>query len=575
MLRRQPKLADRARALAAEWVRPVAVAVMVAVAVQVYREPEFIWLEPGRWIVLGALISLGLSIKRLPVLASLFYLLGAASMMWTLTPANTLLNSLWEMGYLAALVAGQNLVGFALLNTALLFVGLERTLLLDLFNLTQYFSGSVHYLAGAQALLFLPLCLSTAVRSARSPNRIVATLVAAACLLLILNSGARSVYLPALLVIPTTVLRLAWPRMQRLKAVAVPVVALGMVLALSAVLPGPTVVVPLSVKAVEANAEVLTRERSETATGVESMNTVAEEGGIGSRLKMWEQTLNIGLRNPLGTGAGSFQNTVHAFQEYPLIGFSSAHNVFLELFSTGGWPRLLVLVLLLAGTLLAGWNSPRWPVSVGAAGIWATMFFDITYQMPGIMMAAFWGLGASLGKSTPTPGGAQNVLRTGLAYAVLLVSLGGVAWWYAPCQGVECAGGRHLGYRAEVLRLAQLADVSETRWLAQRAVELNPKSLWAWRLLTEQVAEPGEMLVARRDLVQKFPLAAPDLYLDWAEAALAADRPGEARDAIRAGLVVFPPGFSPAGVPLGGRADSYIKWLDEARRILTSTESVQ
>lgn len=552
----------------------LSIIVMLPIALSVYRQPEFIWSEPGPWHVLGALFSLALLKSRLPPLASLFFLLGIGSLLWTLTPANTMLNSLWELIYLAALVVGQSTVGFALVNAALLFAGLERTLLLDLFSLTEYFSGSAHYLAGAQALLFLPLCLSTATLSTRWPNRIVATLASAACLLLILNSGARSVYLPALVVIPLSVLRLALPQGKRLRAIAIPSMALALVLALAVVLPGPTVMVPLQAKAVDVNAEILMPAHEEAPAVAAAPVGVVEEGGIASRLKMWEQTLHIGLSNPLGTGAGSFRNTIHAFQEHPLIGFSSAHNVFLEVFATGGWPRLIVLVLLIAVALLKGWRGSRWPIAIGSAGLWASMGFDITYQMPGIMILAFWSLGTSRGEVTIQPQGWRQ-LQSVLAVVVLIVSAGTALWWFAPCSGVDCALHRHFGYRREVLALAQSLDYEQTRRLAERAVQLNPESLWAWRLKADQAAGPEERLTAARGIAMKFPLTSPDIYLSWAEAALASNEPGEAREAIRAGLEVFPPGFSPAGVPRGGRAAGYQAWLNEATRILAGTEPDQ
>jgi O-antigen ligase len=553
---------------------PLSVLVMVAVTITIHGGPKFIWSVPGPLLVLGALLVLALFHRRLPPLASLFFLAGAGSLWWTLTPANTLLNALWELIYLAALAAGQSLPGFALINVALLFSGLERTLLLDLFNLTQYFSGSAHYLAGTQALLFLPLCLATATRSARWPNRIVATLAAAACLLLILNSGARSVYLPALLVIPLTVARLALPRGQRLRALIVPVAALSLVVLVAAILPGPTVSVPLQVKGIEANAELHTQSQDGPGSGATSAR-ILEEGGIASRLKMWEQALTVGLENPFGTGAGSFRDTIHAFQRFPLIGFSSAHNIFLEIFATGGWPRLVVLVALLAVTLLKGWRGSRWPVAIGSAGIWATMGFDITYQMPAIMTLAFWSLGTSAGVHHSRLEGPSARARTALAAGVLLVAGALAVWWYLPCSGVDCAVGRHLGHRSEVLRLSQSLGMTESRRLAQRAVELNPQSVWARQLLADTASDPVERLGATRELAQRYPLMTPANYLRWARAALEAGRPEEARQAVFAGLRIFPAGFTPAGVPMGGRAASHQEWLEAAGRILEETGTAQ
>jgi O-antigen ligase len=553
--------------------KPVVVLVMTAVAVAVYRDPNFIWSTPSLLLILGSLVAVALRLSRIPAAASLFFLVGALSLAWSLTPANTVLNTLWELVYLGALAAGSSLAGFALVNVWLLAVGLERTLLLDVFDLAHYFSGSAHYLAGAQGLLFLPFCLSGAVSSSRWPNRLAATLAAAACMLLILNSGARAVYLPAALVLPAVVLRLALTKGHRVRAIGIPTAALALVLGFAVALPGPTVWRPLGMKALAANTEVVALDRAGPA--VNEPPAVTEEGGIGSRLKMWNQALHIGLSHPLGTGAGSFRDTIHAFQRYPLIGFSSAHNVFLEVFATGGWLRLGLLLAFVSTSLWLGWNSSRWPLALGSAGLWATMCFDITGQMPGIMTLAFWSLGSSAPVSQKALGAAGSRTRTVLSLGVLLVSVAAALWWYVPCKSDACVFERHLGYRSEVQRRFQQRTGQAQRQFAERSVELNPESFWAWRLLSDVAEEPQARLAASRALAQKFPLASPDLYLRWAQDAISVQQSAEAQEAVLAGLEVFPPGLNPAGVPFGGRAADYDRWLQRAQELLESASEAQ
>jgi O-antigen ligase len=552
--------------------RLISILLLALVVASVYSQPYFVWSVPPLWLPLVALAVLATSLRRVPVLASLFYLAGAMTLLWSLTPADTLLNTMWETIYLAAVAVGGSIPGFVLLNAWLLLIGLERTLLLDLFNLAHYFSGSAHYLAGAQGLLFVPFCLSAAVGSRRKGLRMAATLGAGACLLLILNSGARAVYWPAIAVLALTVLRLLAGSERRGRVVLASAAALALAFGFAAVFPGPTVWVPLGMKA-------LTLEARPDADGdgaaAVPAGAVSEEGGIRSRLKMWDQAIRIGLEHPLGTGTGSFRNTIHAFQRYPLVGFSSAHNVFIEVFSTGGWLRAGLLIALLALSLWKGWTSDRWPFAVGAAGLWGTMSFDITGQMPAIMVLAFWTIATSRPNRIESPSRRWLSPRTALAGAAVLTGAGALAWWFLPCSGVSCAVDRHLGYRNEVARLSQVLDEPASRILAEQAVELNPESLWAWRLRADQATGPEERLTASRELASKFPLASPDLYLRWAEAALAAGQPEEARRAVLAGLEAFPETLSPAGVPFGGRSARYAEWLEAARRILERTDESQ
>jgi len=327
-------------------------------------------------LVLGSLFLL---LPRVPRILWAWWGLGLLSILWSLTPGNTLALGLWELAYLAAFAAGGWLVGFVGLNIVLLGYGLLTTLTLAWAGLVMYFSGSSHYVAGAQALVLIPLAMVWMFRS-RWP--LLSGILLTGALYLALLSGARAVYLPLTIIALLMVWRL-WREGLALWHIGL---ALGVVVA--------------AVMAIDA---ALPFSPFQNAWGLKASLTkqvqdVAAEGSIGSRLQMWEQTLNIALQHPLGTGNGSFRDTLAAYLQYPGILFSNAHNYYLETAATGGWLRLLLLLVILGWLLWQGWSSSAWPWALGAAGLWATLAFDVTGMYPAVMMLAFASLGALQGQ---------------------------------------------------------------------------------------------------------------------------------------------------------------------------------
>lgn len=508
-------------------------------------------------LVLGASVIL---LSKIPPILWAWWGLGLFSIFWSLTPANTLVLGLWELAYLAAFAAGGWLLGFVVLNLVLLGYGLLTTLLLAWTGMVMYFSGSTHYVAGAQALVLIPLATQWMFRS-RLP--LLSGILLTGTLYLALMSGARAVYLPLAAISLLLAWRLwregvAWWRIGTgLGAVAIAVIAID------TMLPFTPVQNALGMK----------------ATIAKQVQDLVPEGSFGSRLQMWQQTLNIALQEPLGTGNGSFRDVLAAYQQYPGVLFSSAHNYYLETAATGGWLRLLLLLGILGWILWRGWNSPAWPWALGAAGLWATLAFDITGMYPAVMMLAFASLGAVYGQIQGSGGSQNGWIKPNLGLAVSLVgiglAIGLTAWWYWPCAH-DCANGRHLGYRPEVLAEAAKLSGSEQAALLERAAQLNPKSLWVYRVKLQHAQTLAEQLAVLSQINRSFPFASPDYYWQQVQVALQLGRREEAIAALEAGLERFPPGFQPAGIPLGQEYDRiYRNWSKQAPVLLGELKNTQ
>jgi O-antigen ligase len=508
-------------------------------------------------LALGGLVSLAF---KIPTALWLWWVLGLVTVFWSLTPGTTLVVGLWEVAYLAAFGAGAWLAGLLGLHTALLASGLFVTLALGATGMVMYFSGSAHYVAGAQALALIPVAAVWMIRS-RWP--LLSGILLTGALFLALISGARAVYLPLLLILILLVYRLWQERIRPLHILA-GLATLGLVVfAIDRAVPFHPVQAGLATRA---NLE-------------QQIGDVAPEGSIGSRLQMWQQTLHIALQKPFGTGNGSFRDVLAAYQQYPGVLFSSAHNYYLETAATGGWPRLLLLLGILGWLLWRGWNSPAWPWALGAAGLWATLTFDITGMYPAVMMLAFASLGAVYGQiqgSGGSPGGWANanwrraVSPVGIGLAVALL-----AWWYWPCSQ-SCATGRHLGHRPAVLAEADRLSGLERTGLLVRAAELNPKSLWVYRAMLQHAQSPEEQLTILTQINRTFALASPGFYLQQARLAAQLERKEDAVAALQAGLKRFPPGMRPAGVPMGQQIyQTYQDWGLQAPALLKELQAGQ
>jgi O-antigen ligase len=516
------------------------------------------------WALAIALLALlGLS-TRVSWLVWAWWALGAVTFFWSLTPGNTFNATLWEVMYVAAFAAGVassrqfgsfGFWGFA----AVLFVSsLVQALALSASGLgLVFFSGSLHYVLGAQALM---LVIPLFVLLLRNPGKwmLFIWIATIATVFALLISGARAVYLPFVLLMLWSIWR-AWREgvkpMRMLMVLGMLAVTVG---AIDVAIPFHPVQSALVGKASPSLA----------------VQGTQEGGSFSSRVQMWDQTLGMAFKYPFGIGTASFKDVLPAFQKYPTVIFANAHNYYIETVATGGWPRLIVLLGLLALTFWRAWQSSFWPVALGAMGLWATFAFDITGYFPSMMMFAFAGLGLLWGSTQPTSSLVPKRLRFEFAagLALLAVMVGMVAWWYAPCDGNRCAVDRHFNRSNEVISLLrETSDSNQRNSILSDAQKFNPKSVWVWQTRLSFTDSPAKKLEVLREMNGLFPLIHPDSYLEWAKTAVQVGDRTEAVRALQLGLERFPPNLHPTGVPLA-KANWYADWVSEAQKMLSDLQ---
>ena len=577
----------RSRAMGEHRGRAASVIAQVAVAaacIELWQHVSFVWSVPTIGMAALAVAAIALRTRRLASLAAAWWLYALASVSWSLAPGATLVAVLWASLYLAGWLAGGRWV-LAVASTIVLGSGLLTTLSLQITGLTQYFSGSAHYLTGAAALLVLPIALGAAVQGRSRVLLAVASVAAGVALFAALSSGSRAVYLPLALVLGATVVRVCAGRRKASRLAIALAAAAALTIVGDVTVPGHPVLTALQIKTQATRDQLVktgpSRDLAGAGEGSAFRPTPARpsiEGAIASRLAMWRQTARIGLRHPLGVGAGSFRDTIQGFQIYPTVNFNSAHNVVLEVFATEGWPGAVLLLLLIGLSLTTGWrDDSRWMFAVGSAGLWLSMCFDITWSMPVIPLLAFWSLGtASEGRprgARPVPARTLRSLRW-LRPVTLVLAAAVVAWWYLPGdpESRSTVLVRHQGLRPEaVAAIRQIPADERPEWI-RSLKELYPRSLWVWSLELDQATNDAERLAGLRAIAARFPLSSPTVYADWAMLALREGSVDEARTALAHGLQAFPVDLAPAGVPLQDRSRAYAAWIAEAARLESELE---
>lgn len=355
----------------------------------------FAFQQPRFWFALCVPCAAVLLRRHVSPPIAIWWLLGAVTIFWSLAPGATAVSLLWEAANVVAFAAGWWRVGAAVLSVALLAAGLETALSLSVFGSAAYVSGSVHYIVGAQALAVVPLAFRWLFNGAMLTLRVGSGLLLLVSTYAVLMSGARAVYLPFVLVTMAMVVRASAGSKAKWLPATVVVITLLVTMGVDQVVPGSPVQTALGTKAVP---------------GVQAEG-LSEHGVFSQRLRLWEQTVSMAVGHPLGTGAGTYAAVTHAFQKYPMLWSRSAHNYYLETLATGGWLRFTVLVILLGGALWRAWRSSSWHWSLAAAGLWATLAFDVTSLYPIFMMYAFLMLGASnarLETADPNEAGATS-----------------------------------------------------------------------------------------------------------------------------------------------------------------------
>ncbi len=456
---------------------------------RVWDYPYFIYTEPPFWLALGGLAALAYWGRRVPALGWLWWGWGLLTLVWSLAPGNTLVASLWELPILAALAVGRWRVGLVAFNVFLLFVGLFTAMALFHYGLVQYFSGSAHYLLGEQALWLVPLALYW--MHTRSRYRWAAALLASTALYAVLISGARAAYLPLLLVLtafPFLISRQGIRPVRVLGSLSLIFIAL---FAVDAAIPGHPAQTALVYKS-----QVTQRDAQNVDEGI---------GNVGSRLTMWKLAVHMAVERPLGTGNGSYAQVFEGFMDVPEfdgVWSRSPHNYLLETLATGGWPRFIVLLVLL-WPIVRGFFSDDWPWALAAAGVWTTLLFDVTGFIPGFLILAFLTLGPLLPQGKLSP---PWVWGMGLVAGVALA-----AWWYLPCTGPECAIERYRGFPSKVhVAIATYPDRADT--MLRGAEELYPRSPWPLLSLYRRATSVRDQTKLLEELVEKFPYANAKYY---------------------------------------------------------------
>jgi O-antigen ligase len=525
---------------------------------------------PLELLVPGSLLLAFLG-SRVSRFAWLWWLLGFVTIFWSLAPSRVLVAGLWEALYLVAFGAGAAVFAarvppstawksyltapvawFWAAQWWLLLDNLQTALALNAGGMQMLSSGSHHYTMGAQALLLIGVSASGL--KGRDSRSWLAWLGLAVALYAALMSGSRGVQVLALLMLIVGAWRLLREKADWRLLLARGVLLVVLLFGADLVLAGHPIAAALG-----------------SLGGRASVQDLQGSGSTGSRLLMWDQTIRAAAHYPFGTGNASFRDVLPAFQRYASINFGSAHNYYLETLMTGGWWRLVVLLVLVLPVLWRCWRSNQWGLVFGTAGLWATLVFDITGYMPSVMTLAFLALGAASGTNfaaqrvesrAPTRG--DLALRWGLT----AVACGVALWWYAPCgDAVGCALGRHLAQREEVTALVHDLEPAQRQMTLETAKRLNPKSLWVDNLRLEGTQAPLERLEVLREITSAYPLASTSYFLDEARVAAGLGLKPEAIATLERGLKFFPVGSVSAGVPLRG-VDPLEAWSREAPELL-------
>jgi len=516
-----------------------------------YQDPDFRFIA----IAIGSLLVLG---RRLPLLVWAWWGWGALTHVWSLAPGNTHVTAIWEVTYLAAFAAASWRPAFWIVSVAVLSDGAFSVLALASVGLSDYTSGSINYVVGALALAVVPVLVAKGMGAKDWIWTALWGVAGSTVVYLALASGSRAVYLPLALVVLAIFARVANDRSYRLSRAALLAAStvLGVV-ALEVVLPGGPLASAFGLK----------------LTVGAQVGAAGEYGAFSQRLRFWDQTLEIARAHPLGSGLGSYQAVIHAFQKYPMLWSNSPHNYFIETIATGGWPRLALLVVLLAISTISTWKSGSWAWVLGALALWVTFAFDVTSYYPSVMMFAFLALGASYYRVRPAAEKADTVcistpaLKRGVAVIGLVAATGLAAWWFVPCTGTGCYLTRFHG--VPNLATQNLAEVEsgQRNDVLNRLRELYPKSLWVLRLEQRYAERAEDHLAIAAEIARRFPLQSPQNYLDWATAAMAVGDSKQAVEAVREGLAVFGPDDYPYGEQRM-TPELYRSWLDQADAIL-------
>lgn len=503
------------------------------------RGPSFVSENVPLALLGVSLVVLVAWARRLPTLAWAWWAAGLLTLSWSQAPGHTLLLALWELVFLAGLVIGRSAFGAPIVVGALLVNGLLvnlTTAALTPSGAATFLSGSNLYVAGALALAAFPIAFVTWAKGGRW--WLLGAVGAVLSLYAVGISGARAVYVPGVLVALILFWRtwrdgVAWTRL----ALMTGVLAVGIV--------GLDLVAP--------HAPLRTATIGKLVQTVTTTTDFAAGGNFQTRLQMWEAGAHIAARFPQGLGNGAFASVFQAYLEWPVYFSNFLHNYFLETLVTGGWLRLVTLLLLLGVVAWRGWRSEAWPWVAAAVGLWGTLAFDITGAMPPVMLAAFVVLGAALPRAASE---AQNVERSQKT-ARAWVSLAGVAvavvasaWWFWPCGDGLCLIRHRLAWSGALGSALRLTPPSEQPKILADVRERYGRSLAVAFFEASRATSDAERTRLLEGIVRAFPYGSLTAYSELAAAYEREGRKRQAADMLRLGVQRFSRERSPAGLRL-------------------------
>ncbi len=154
----------------------------------------------------------------------------------------------------------------------------------------------------------------------------------------------------------------------------------------------------------------------------------AEDPWGGARVRLWQDSLSMGLRRPLGCGPEVFTAAFPRFESptlaraYPDFLHESPHNILLDALVSQGIPGLLILVGFCWIGFTAAWRRKQlWLAAALAAAVVSQMFTVFTMPTALIFYVTI-AIAVALG-ADPVPAGGRKVPATvfSIAVAILLI----------------------------------------------------------------------------------------------------------------------------------------------------------
>jgi hypothetical protein len=132
-----------------------------------------------------------------------------------------------------------------------------------------------------------------------------------------------------------------------------------------------------------------------------------EDASGGARVRLWQDSLSMAVRRPLGYGPETFTAAFPRFESpalaraYPDFLHESPHNIFLDAWVSQGIPGLVILLGFCWVGLAAAWRSKQVWLAAGLAAIVVSQMFTV-FTMP-TAMVFYTTIAISVGAGRETP----------------------------------------------------------------------------------------------------------------------------------------------------------------------------